>query len=74
MKADKVQPWYREPWPWILISIPFAGIVGCIITIYLAFNDNPDSSVILEYKKTGLVIERVGDGGATVPLPKPKEY
>ena len=29
-------PWWREPWPWILMAGPFLAIVGCIITMTLA--------------------------------------
>ena len=31
-----VRPWYREPWPWILMAAPAAAIVGCAVTIWLA--------------------------------------
>lgn len=30
-------PWWREPWPWLLMLGPAVAMVGCIITIVLAF-------------------------------------
>ncbi len=49
-------PWYREPWPWILMAGPFLAIVGCIITIVLAFYDNPDQQVNLGARRHGLMV------------------
>lgn len=57
MKEAQKHPWYREPWPWILLAIPALGIVGCIFTIYYALNDNPDHTVRIAHTKHGLVIE-----------------
>jgi len=56
--SHNVRPWYKEPWPWILMAGPALAIVGCIVTIYLAmtrFGDEPvhDSGV-----RHGLVVER----------------
>jgi len=36
--------WHRNPWVWLIIAIPAATVIGCMITIYLAIN-NPDSLV-----------------------------
>lgn len=43
---EDTQPWYKEPWPWILMAGPAIVIVACIYTIYLAFNhfDEPFTS------------------------------
>lgn len=30
-------PWWREPWPWLLMLGPALAVVGCVITIILAF-------------------------------------
>ena len=30
------EPWYRQFWPWFLIAIPAAAVVGGIVTIILA--------------------------------------
>lgn len=55
-------PWYREPWPWLLMAGPFVAIVGCVITIALAFQNNPDRDVRLDARKQGLVVVRDGTG------------
>jgi len=39
MRVDTVmenEPWYRNPWVWLVIAIPSLTVVGCIVTIYLA--------------------------------------
>lgn len=45
---EDTQPWYKEPWPWILMSGPAIVVVACIITIYLAFSnfDQPLSGAV----------------------------
>lgn len=55
-------PWYREPWPWLLMAGPFVAIIGCVITIVLAFQNNPDHDVRLGARKHGLVVIREGAG------------
>lgn len=37
IREDK-NPWYKEPWPWILMSGPAIVVVACIYTIYLAYS------------------------------------
>lgn len=39
------RPWYREPWPWVLIAIPALTIIACGITLWLALA-NPDYLVV----------------------------
>ena len=36
--------WRSNPWVWLIIAIPAATVIGCMITIYLAIN-NPDALV-----------------------------
>lgn len=38
------EPWFRNPWVWLVIAIPSLTVVGCMITIYLALA-NPDHLV-----------------------------
>jgi hypothetical protein len=56
MSASK--PWYREPWPWILMSGPAAVIVAGSATMWVAFRSS-DSLVADDYYKRGLAINRV---------------
>ena len=52
------QPWYREPWPWILMSGPAAVIVAGSITAWVAFA-SADGLVADDYYKRGLAINAV---------------
>ena len=56
-QAPKV-PWHREPWPWILLSLPFTAVVAGIATLAIAI-DNEDGLVAQDYYKRGLEINRV---------------
>ena len=51
-------PWYREPWPWILISGPAIVIAAGFYTLYLAVI-RADPLVVDNYYKEGLAINRV---------------
>ena len=52
------RPWYREPWPWILMSGPLAVVVAGLVTAWIAVvNDDP--LVVDNYYKEGLAINRV---------------
>ncbi len=31
------RPWYREPWPWILMGMPASMVVICAITVWVAY-------------------------------------
>ena len=39
-----VRPWYREPWPWVLIALPLMTIIASFFTLYLAISQ-PDYRV-----------------------------
>jgi hypothetical protein len=52
------QPWYREPWPWILMSGPAAVVVAGSITAWMAFA-SADGLVADDYYKRGLAINAV---------------
>jgi hypothetical protein len=51
-------PWYREPWPWILIAGPAAVVVASFFTLYLAIASS-DGLVDGDYYKDGLAINQV---------------
>ncbi|HVC10075.1 MAG TPA: FixH family protein [Burkholderiales bacterium] len=57
-RFSPARPWYREPWPWILISGPAAVIVASFFTLYLAVASS-DGLVADDYYKEGLGINRV---------------
>jgi hypothetical protein len=52
---EDTQPWYRQFWPWFLISLPLATIIAAIITINLAI-ETSDGLVKDDYYKEGLAI------------------
>ena len=49
VKPDEtdIRPWYREPWPWVIIAIPLLTILASGFTFYLAVT-NPDYLVVEE--------------------------
>jgi hypothetical protein len=53
-------PWYREPWPWILMAGPAIVVVAGFVTLYLAIT-RADPLVVDNYYKEGLAINRTLD-------------
>lgn len=49
--------WYRQFWPWFLISLPAATVVAAMFTIGIAVNSD-DGLVVDDYYKRGLAIHR----------------
>lgn len=58
------RPWYKEPWPWIIMAGPALAIVGCAITIVLAVQNFSDVAIRDGGVKRGLVVERTDAAGA----------
>lgn len=50
-------PWYRQFWPWYLISIPAVAVLAGITMIVIA-TQNRDAMVVDNYYKAGLAINR----------------
>jgi len=50
-EADAV-PWYRQPWPWFLIALPAAAVIGSIVTVVLAIVSA--DGVVPDYYERGL--------------------
>lgn len=58
MNAPNVaKPWYREPWPWILMAGPVVVIVAAVYTAYLAVS-TADGVVAEDYYKQGLAANK----------------
>jgi len=55
--AQTVKPWYREPWPWILMAGPAIVVVAGFITAWLAIRSN-DGLVEDDYYKKGLAVHQ----------------
>ena len=49
--------WYREPWPWLLMTGPAIVIVAGFYTLWLAIQSN-DGLVADDYYKRGLAINQ----------------
>lgn len=52
---SRVTPWYRQAWPWFLISLPATAVVAGSFTFYLAAR-GWDGPVAQDYYKQGLAI------------------
>lgn len=53
----KPTPWYRNRWPWLLMSGPAAVLVAGAVTTWIAFASS-DGLVAEDYYKQGLGINR----------------
>jgi hypothetical protein len=51
------KPWYREPWPWLLMAGPFAVIIAGFFTLWLAVKSD-DGLVADDYYRRGLAINQ----------------
>jgi len=58
MNPQTALPWYKEPWPWIVMSGPALVIVAGVITTWIAFA-TADGLVADDYYKRGLGINAV---------------
>ncbi|HQR03460.1 MAG: FixH family protein [Proteobacteria bacterium] len=47
------QPWYREPWPWLLMAGPFVVVVASLVTAWIAVKTS-DGLVTEDYYRQGL--------------------
>lgn len=52
------KPWYREPWPWLLMAGPVAVVIAGVFTAWLAIR-HEDALVADDYYKQGLAINKV---------------
>ena len=55
---EKIPPWYRQFWPWFIISLPASAVIAGIATVYIAIKYD-DSLVVDNYYKEGLAINQV---------------
>jgi len=45
--ADQALPWYRQFWPWFIIALPTAAVIGSFISLWLAVS-HPDFLVVTD--------------------------
>lgn len=55
--SEEIEPWYKQFWPWFIISLPASAVIAGIITVVIAF-DGADSLVVDDYYKAGLAINQ----------------
>ena len=60
-EQKNTKPWFKQLWPWLLISGPAIAMIGCIITIYLAINYQADKPLREDVTKQGLKVEQIKD-------------
>ncbi|MBM6549930.1 FixH family protein [Marinomonas ostreistagni] len=51
-------PWYKQFWPWFIMSIPLSSVLVAVVQVYAAVNSSSDL-VKEEYYKEGLAINTV---------------
>lgn len=65
LEPQACKPWWREPWPWILMAGPAAAVIGCIITIFLAVQNFSDQAIQDGGVKHGLVVSKPAPAAAS---------
>ncbi len=55
------RPWYREPWPWLLIGLTGSAVVASLITLWIALA-NPQQLVVdeAEYQRLERQLKAAG--------------
>jgi len=57
LSAPSSKPWYREPWPWFLMSLPAIAVVAGLTTVVIAIR-SADGMVVGDYYKAGLAVNQ----------------
>ena len=57
MNPAMAPPWYRQPWPWLLMAGPAIVVVAGIVTAVIAFT-GADGVIADDYYKQGMAINR----------------
>jgi hypothetical protein len=58
-EQQTTKPWWKQLWPWLLISGPLVAMIGCAITIWLAVNLYADKPLRDGVLKQGLKVEQL---------------
>jgi len=64
------KPWWREPWPWILMAGPFIAMVACIITMALAAQGFDAQTIRDGGRREGLVVSKPAAAQSEPALPR----
>ena len=60
MQPTPVSPWYKEPWPWVLIAIILIPMIVAAVRISI-YNDYKVEMVVDDYYKKGKAINQEFD-------------
>jgi hypothetical protein len=58
MSNESNKPWWKQLWPWLIISGPAIGVIGSAFTIYLAFTKDVDHPIRDGVHQQGLKVEQ----------------
>lgn len=58
--ASKLPPWYKQAWPWFLISLPATAVIAGVITFVIAYKTF-DGLVPDDFKRDGRIMAQVRD-------------
>lgn len=56
MQHQDNRPWWKHRWPWILMSGPAIAVLGCAVTIWMAYNVSTDAPVQDGVKQHGFKV------------------
>ncbi len=62
---SQCKPWWKEPWPWLLISGPALAMMGCAVTIWVAMQ-HADRPIVDGVVRQGLVIRQAATPAGAV--------
>ncbi|USE81328.1 FixH family protein [Cupriavidus gilardii] len=54
---SQCKPWWKEPWPWLLISGPALAMIGCAVTIWVAMQ-HADRLIVDGVVRQGLLVRQ----------------
>jgi hypothetical protein len=56
-RLESTKPWYRQLWPWLIMSGPFIVVIAASYTGWIAFT-RQDAMVVDDYYKQGMAINK----------------
>ncbi len=65
------KPWYREPWPWLLMLPPAASVVAGLTLAYLAVHD-ASPLVVDDYANIEAIAREESDAGSPCRRARPR--
>jgi hypothetical protein len=54
--APSERPWYRQFWPWFIMTPPIATVIGSIVTVIIA--GGPPALVVDDYGEVAMAVEQ----------------